>query len=88
MSSHFGACTIKEHITKVEPRMIEDSPGWLGWSHMSHIRCMYHLRHIYTRKGGGPEDSRRQSRMVGDGLTCLIWCVPPKEHIYTKGGPG
>jgi hypothetical protein len=28
----------------------------------------------------------RQSRIVGDGLTCLTFGVPPKEHIYTKVG--
>jgi hypothetical protein len=64
-----------------------DSPGWWGWSHMSHIRCMYHPRNTFTPRWARIVE--RQSRIVGDGLTCLTFgaCTIPKEH-HTKGGPG
>jgi hypothetical protein len=52
---------------------------------MSHIRCMYHPRNTF--KGGARivEDSPGWLGMVSH-VSHLH--VPPKEHIYTKGGPG
>jgi hypothetical protein len=52
---------------------------------MSHIRCMYHPRNTFT-----PRWARivEESRIVGDGLTCLTFVHVPPRGIYTKGGPG
>jgi hypothetical protein len=56
----------------------------LGWSHMSHIQCMYHPRNTFTPRWGG----RGQSRIVGDGLTCLTFgaCTSQGTHLHQRPG--
>jgi hypothetical protein len=72
------------HITHQRwARIVEDSPGWLGWSHMSH-RCMYHPRNTFTPKVGRIVETVRIVGMVSHVSHSVH--VPPKEHIYTKVG--
>jgi hypothetical protein len=49
--SHSVHVPPKEHIFQRWARIVEDSPDVGGWSHMSHIQCMYLKEHIYTKVG-------------------------------------
>jgi hypothetical protein len=58
MVSHvsFGACTIEHIYTKVGQDELTVQDSW-GWSHMSHIRCMYQKRTFTPRWARIVEDS-------------------------------
>jgi hypothetical protein len=50
--SHSVHVPSKEHIYTKVGRIVETVQDSWGWSHMSHIRCMYHPRNTFTPKVG------------------------------------
>jgi hypothetical protein len=76
----FGACTSQgTHFQKVGRIVEEVQDGWDGLTYL--IRCMYQGTHLH--QGGMGE---RQSRMVGDGLTCLTFgaCTSQGTHLHQR----
>jgi hypothetical protein len=65
-------------------RIVEDSPGWLGLTCLTFGAC---TRNTFTPRWARiVEDSPGWLGMVSHVSHSVH--VPPKEHIYTKGGPG